>query len=75
VEEPPPAAGANPQTEPWLRVEPRAGQLDWLPAVLASLDRQFIVERPDELRGLVIAIADRLATSARRPRPPRRRRP
>jgi len=36
-----------------------------LPAVLASLDRPFVIERPDDLRGLVIALADRLATSAR----------
>ncbi len=71
VEEPPPAAGAGPQAEPWLRVELRAEQLDWLPAVLASLDRPFVIERPEELRGLVIALADRTATSARRLRTPR----
>ncbi len=51
--------------ERWLRVELRAERLDWLPAVLASLDRPFVIERPDELRDLVIALADRLATSAR----------
>jgi hypothetical protein len=37
-----------------------------LPLVLASLDRPFAIERPDELRGLVVALADRLVTSARR---------
>jgi hypothetical protein len=52
----------------WLRVELRAQRLDWLPPVLASLDLPFIIERPDELRGLVTALADRLATSARRGR-------
>jgi hypothetical protein len=39
-----------------------------LPSVLASLDRPFVIERPDELRGLVIALADRLSASARRVR-------
>ena len=49
----------------WLRVELRAEQLDWVPGVLASLDRPFVIERPDELRGLVAALAERLAASAR----------
>lgn len=43
----------------------RVERLDWLPAVLASLDRPFVVERPDELRGLITAFAARLADSAR----------
>jgi hypothetical protein len=68
VEESPSAAGADPQTERWLRVELRAERLDWLPPVLASLDRPFVIEQPDDLRGLVIALADRLATSACRVR-------
>jgi len=34
-------------------------------AVLASTDRPFVIERPDELRGLVVALAERLAASAR----------
>jgi predicted DNA-binding transcriptional regulator YafY len=50
----------------WLRVELRAERLDWLPGVLAALDRPFMIERPDELRDMVLAFADRLATSARR---------
>jgi predicted DNA-binding transcriptional regulator YafY len=58
-----------PQTEGWSRVELRAERLDWLPAVLASLDRPFIIERPDELRGLVEALAERLTHSARREPP------
>jgi hypothetical protein len=37
--------------------------------VLASLDRPFAIERPDELSGLVVALADRLMTSARRSPP------
>ena len=59
------AADADPQAEGWLRVDLRAERLDWVPAVLASLDRPFVIERPDELRGLVAALADRLAASAR----------
>ncbi|MFF1787458.1 helix-turn-helix transcriptional regulator [Kitasatospora sp. NPDC058243] len=67
IEEPAPAPkeGTDPHTERWLHVELRAERLDWLPPVLASLDRPFVIERPDELRGLVIALADRLAASAR----------
>ncbi|MFE7312079.1 helix-turn-helix transcriptional regulator [Streptomyces sp. NPDC057555] len=64
-----PAAGQDRAAERWLRVEIRAERLDWLPAVLAALDRPFVIERPDELRDLVIAHADRLASYARRPRP------
>ncbi|MFJ9406750.1 helix-turn-helix transcriptional regulator [Streptomyces sp. NPDC101393] len=65
VEEYPPAAGQDRATERWLRVEVRAERLDWLPPVLASLDRPFVIERPDELRALVMAHADRLASYAR----------
>ncbi|MFJ9647573.1 helix-turn-helix transcriptional regulator [Streptomyces sp. NPDC004244] len=57
-------AGAG---ERWMRVELRAERLDWLPPVLASLDRPFVIERPEELRTLVTTLADRLASSARRP--------
>ena len=70
MEEPPPAGAADLQTERWLHVELRAERLDWLPPVLASLDLPFIIERPDDLRGLVTALADRLAVSARRSPPP-----
>jgi predicted DNA-binding transcriptional regulator YafY len=52
--------------EPWVRVEIRAERLDWLPPVLAALDLPFVVERPDELRDLVAALAERLATGAGR---------
>ncbi|MFF3942737.1 helix-turn-helix transcriptional regulator [Streptomyces phaeofaciens] len=65
LEEDPPVAGEDRATERWLRVELRAERLDWLPPVLASLDRPFVIERPDELRDLVIALADRLASHAR----------
>jgi predicted DNA-binding transcriptional regulator YafY len=66
VEELPPAGGAEPDSERWYRVELRAERLDWLPPLLASLDRPFAVERPGELRDLIAALASRLATSARR---------
>ena len=70
VQELPAAGGADPQTERWFRVELHAERLDWLPPLLASLDRPFAVERPDELRDLIAALARRLATSARRNAPP-----
>ncbi|WP_061298312.1 helix-turn-helix transcriptional regulator [Herbidospora cretacea] len=60
LEEHEPGAG-----ERWIRVELRVERLDWLPPVLASLDRPFTVERPGELRDLVAALADRLASHAR----------
>jgi predicted DNA-binding transcriptional regulator YafY len=66
VEELPAAGGPDPQAESWFRVELHAERLDWLPPLLASLDRPFAVERPVELRDLIAALADRLATSARR---------
>ncbi|MDT0472918.1 WYL domain-containing protein [Streptomyces sp. DSM 41014] len=49
----------------WLRVELRAERLDWLPPLLAALDRPFVVERPDELRHEVTAFAERFARRAR----------
>ncbi|WP_190208940.1 helix-turn-helix transcriptional regulator [Kitasatospora indigofera] len=61
----PPAAGADPAAEVWRRVDLRVEELDRLPAVLASLDRPFVIERPDELRDLVTAFADRLRDCAR----------
>lgn len=69
VEELPSPSSADPETERWSRVEMRVDRLDWLPAVLASLDRPFVIERPDELRGLVEALAERLTQSARRSPP------
>ncbi|MFI5976140.1 helix-turn-helix transcriptional regulator [Streptomyces sp. NPDC051452] len=51
--------------ERWIRVELRAERLDWLPPVLAAIGRPFVIERPDELRDLVVALADRLASYAR----------
>ncbi|MFK0292622.1 helix-turn-helix transcriptional regulator [Streptomyces sp. NPDC090442] len=59
------AAGQDRATERWWRVELRAERLDWLPPVLAALDRPFAIERPDELRDLGSAFADRLASYVR----------
>ncbi|MGW0969354.1 helix-turn-helix transcriptional regulator [Streptomyces sp. NPDC002516] len=66
LEEYEPAAGDDPAAERWMRVELRAERLDWLPPLLASLDRPFVIERPDELRALVTALAARLTSHARR---------
>ncbi|MFK0259327.1 helix-turn-helix transcriptional regulator [Streptomyces sp. NPDC090445] len=66
MEEYEPMTGEARPGERWLRVELRAERLDWLPPVLASLDRPFVIERPEELRTLVTALADRLASCARR---------
>ncbi|MER6524210.1 YafY family protein [Streptomyces sp. NPDC001508] len=60
-----PAACEDRAAERWRRVEVRAERLDWLPPVLAALDRPFVIERPAELRDLVGAFADRLARHAR----------
>ncbi|MFF3653217.1 helix-turn-helix transcriptional regulator [Streptomyces sp. NPDC002181] len=65
VEELPSEGGRGSDTEPWSRVDMRVERLDWLPAVLASLDRPFVIERPGELRALVARFAARLAESAR----------
>lgn len=66
VEEGASAGGVDSEAASWSRVELRAERLDWLPAVLASLDLPFAIEQPDELRDLVEAFARRLAQSARR---------
>jgi predicted DNA-binding transcriptional regulator YafY len=65
LQELPPPAGTPAEAERWFRAELRVEQLDWLPPVLASLDRPFVIEQPDELRRLTIALAGRLADSAR----------
>jgi predicted DNA-binding transcriptional regulator YafY len=54
------------ESEGWQIVEIQAESLDWLPGVLAALDLPFVIERPAELRDRVVALADRLAASARR---------
>jgi predicted DNA-binding transcriptional regulator YafY len=45
-----------------VRVQLRAERLDWVPMLLARLERPFVIERPDALRDLVHDLADRLRT-------------
>ena len=52
-----------------VRVRLRAERLDWVPALLASLNRPFVIESPDELREEVRALAERLAGYAEGPAP------
>ncbi|MFG3281892.1 helix-turn-helix transcriptional regulator [Streptomyces sp. NPDC048111] len=59
--------GGGVSEPPWFRAELRVERLDWLPAVLAGLDLPFVIERPDALRGLVAALAARLAHAAEPP--------
>jgi predicted DNA-binding transcriptional regulator YafY len=44
-----------------VRVEFRAERFDWVPALLAGLDRPFVIEEPAELRSRVAELAVRLA--------------
>ena len=62
--DPDPDPIADPAAERWLLVDLRAERLDWLPPLLASLDRPFVIDRPEELRALVQAFAARLTTRA-----------
>ncbi|NUP28796.1 MAG: YafY family transcriptional regulator [Nocardia sp.] len=55
------AGGSGP---PWYRAEIRAESLEWLPAVLAALDCEVVIDRPDELRDLVRAAATRMLRAA-----------
>ena len=50
---------------PWHRLAIRAQSLAWIPPTLAALDLPFEIERPAELRDLVLALAERLAARAR----------
>ncbi|MGW6330921.1 helix-turn-helix transcriptional regulator [Nocardia rhamnosiphila] len=55
-------------TDPWVRVRIRAEQLDWIPPLLAGLDRPFRIEYPDALNDAVRGLARRL-TAATHDRP------
>jgi predicted DNA-binding transcriptional regulator YafY len=48
----------------WIRVQLQAERLDWVPAVLAGLDRPFMIEHPVALRDQVRALAGRLTRYA-----------
>ena len=60
---PQPVSGA-PESGGWVRVRLRAERLDWVPSLIAWLDRPFVIEYPDALRDHVHALARRLTTSA-----------
>ena len=57
-------AAAGSDHDGWSRVVIRAERLEWVPAVLAGVGAQFVVEGPQELRALVRALADRLVAAA-----------
>ncbi|WP_166846167.1 YafY family protein [Isoptericola sp. BMS4] len=51
---------------PWYRAEIHADSLDWLPAVIAALGCEVVIDRPDELRDQVAATAARMLDAASR---------
>lgn len=51
---------AEPDQAGWSRVRLQAERLDWIPAVLAGLDRRFEIHAPDALREQVRALARQL---------------
>jgi predicted DNA-binding transcriptional regulator YafY len=57
-------AVADQQPPAEVRVEFRAERLDWVPALLAGLDRPFVIEEPTELRQHVAELANRLTSWA-----------
>ncbi|MEJ7648976.1 MAG: YafY family protein [Nakamurella sp.] len=58
-------ASAEPGPDPdWTTVRIHAQRLDWIPGVLAGLGVPFVIDRPDELRGLVRSLAADLSAAA-----------
>lgn len=55
-----PVADGEGETDGWLVVELGAERLDWIPGVLASLDRPFVVDGPPELGPLLREFVERL---------------
>ena len=60
----PPTLAELQETEGGTLVRMRAESLEWASALLAGLDCPFTIVRPDDLRGSVRALADRLAACA-----------
>ncbi|MGW7578303.1 helix-turn-helix transcriptional regulator [Streptomyces sp. NPDC054765] len=58
------APSAADESAGWVHVRIRAERLDWIPPVLAALDRPFTIEHPAALRDLVRALARRLDAHA-----------
>lgn len=56
--------GGRSSMEGWVVVELRAERLGWVPAVLAGLDRPFVVDAPLELRDQVRQLGERLVVIA-----------
>ncbi|MQY29285.1 helix-turn-helix transcriptional regulator [Nocardia aurantia] len=50
--------------DPWVRVRIRAENLDWIPPLLAGLNRPFVIEHPDTLKDAARTLAHRLTTAA-----------
>lgn len=48
----------------WVRARLRVQRLEWIPPLLAALDRPFVIEQPEDLRRLVRELAGRLASYA-----------
>ncbi|MGV9665053.1 helix-turn-helix transcriptional regulator [Nocardia niigatensis] len=59
-----PTPDSNPSDERWHRVVIHSERLDWIPPILATLDRPFTIEQPAELRTLVTEFADRFTARA-----------
>ena len=49
---------------PWVRLRLQVERLDWVPSLLAWIDRPFVIEEPAALRDHVQALAERLLRSA-----------
>ncbi|MET8850764.1 YafY family protein [Amycolatopsis sp. NPDC004625] len=64
---PPSVAVLDEDGDGWVRARIRAERLDWIPALLAALDRPFVIEEPDALGDLVRDLAGRLAGYADAP--------
>ena len=60
----PPTLAELQETEGGTLVRMRAESLEWASALLAGLDCPFTIVRPDDLRGSIRALADRLAACA-----------
>lgn len=58
------AADQRREAPPWHRAEIQAKDFDWLPPVIAALDCEVVIDRPDELRQRVRAAATRLLHAA-----------
>lgn len=61
---PHPGGALDSQPDPWLRLRLQVEDLAWVPALLAWIDRPFVIETPDELRGHVASLAERLQRHA-----------